>query len=84
MYLNEGQYFDVESDASLLVQLGELKTQYRQRSEALCNIKAEVNYCEHLVDQCRVRLFSGQFFTKTLVTAAFLHSIGIKKIKKLN
>ncbi|XP_047423970.1 kinesin-like protein KIF9 [Mugil cephalus] len=60
MRRDRGQYFDMdgEPDASLLVQLGELKTQYRQRYKALRNIKAEVNYCQHLVDQCRVRLFS--------------------------
>ncbi|XP_040921443.1 kinesin-like protein KIF9 [Toxotes jaculatrix] len=55
-----GQYLVAEEDpyAILLVQLRELKAVYRQRYEALHSIKAEVNYCEHLVDQCRVRLLS--------------------------
>ncbi|XP_041817732.1 kinesin-like protein KIF9 [Chelmon rostratus] len=47
-----------EPDATLLMQLRELKALYRQRYEVLHDIKAEVNYCQHLVDQCRVRLFS--------------------------
>ncbi|KAM9712859.1 kinesin-like protein KIF9 [Menidia menidia] len=43
---------------SLLVHFGELKARYRQRYEALRDIKAEVHYCNHLVDQCRVRLLT--------------------------
>lgn len=59
--LYEGQYLVVEGEpeANLLLQLKELKALYRQRYEALHSIKAEVNYCQHLVDQCRVRLLSG-------------------------
>ncbi|XP_060920514.1 kinesin-like protein KIF9 [Labrus mixtus] len=47
-----------EPDATSLMQLRELKALYRQRYEVLRDIKAEVNYCQHLVDQCRVRLLS--------------------------
>ncbi|XP_072235166.1 kinesin-like protein KIF9 [Leuresthes tenuis] len=54
---HKDQYLVLDGD-SLLVHLGELKAQYRQRYEALRDIKAEVNYCQHLVDQCRVRLLS--------------------------
>ncbi|XP_044194922.1 kinesin-like protein KIF9 isoform X1 [Thunnus albacares] len=56
----QGQYFSMEGepDATLLLQLRELKAHYRQRYEALRDIKAEVNYCQHLVDQCRLRLLS--------------------------
>ncbi|XP_071340945.1 kinesin-like protein KIF9 [Trachinotus anak] len=56
----QGQYLVMEEapDATLLLQLRELKALYRQRYEALRNINAEVNYCQHLVDQCRVRLLS--------------------------
>ncbi|XP_056219631.1 kinesin-like protein KIF9 isoform X2 [Seriola aureovittata] len=56
----QGQYLvmEEEPDATLLLQLRELKALYRQRYEALRNIKAEVNYCQHLVDQCRVHLLS--------------------------
>ncbi|XP_034428251.1 kinesin-like protein KIF9 isoform X2 [Hippoglossus hippoglossus] len=49
---------DEEPDAASLLQLRELKTLYRLRHVALHDIKAEVNYCEHLVHQCRVRLVS--------------------------
>uniref|UniRef100_A0A8C4FC62 Kinesin-like protein n=1 Tax=Dicentrarchus labrax TaxID=13489 RepID=A0A8C4FC62_DICLA len=47
-----------EPDATLLKKLRELKARYRQRYDVLGDIKAEVNYCQHLVDQCRVRLLS--------------------------
>lgn len=68
MFLYEGQYLVVEDepDATLLLQLREMKALYRQRYDALRNIKAEVNYCQHLVDQCRVRLLSGQFLQSLL------------------
>uniref|UniRef100_A0A665TST1 Kinesin motor domain-containing protein n=1 Tax=Echeneis naucrates TaxID=173247 RepID=A0A665TST1_ECHNA len=58
--LYEGQYLVMEEqpDAPLLLQLKQLKNIYRQRYEALCSMKAEVNYCQHLVDQCRVLLLS--------------------------
>ncbi|XP_054479156.1 kinesin-like protein KIF9 [Anoplopoma fimbria] len=56
----QGQYLVTEGkpDATSLMQLRELKARYRQRYEVLRDIKAEVNYCQHLVDQCRVRLLS--------------------------
>ncbi|XP_029385512.1 kinesin-like protein KIF9 [Echeneis naucrates] len=56
----KGQYLVMEEqpDAPLLLQLKQLKNIYRQRYEALCSMKAEVNYCQHLVDQCRVLLLS--------------------------
>ncbi|XP_074550027.1 kinesin-like protein KIF9 isoform X2 [Halichoeres trimaculatus] len=55
-----GQYLAMgdEPDATLLMQLRDLKALYRQRYKVLQDIKAEVNYCQHLVDQCRVRLLS--------------------------
>ncbi|XP_030254708.1 kinesin-like protein KIF9 [Sparus aurata] len=54
----EGEPLLQEPDASLLMRLRDLKALYRQRYEVLRDIKAEVNYCQHLVDQCRVRLLS--------------------------
>ncbi|XP_073343995.1 kinesin-like protein KIF9 [Pagrus major] len=54
----EGEPLLQEPDATQLMQLKELKALYRQRYEVLRDIKAEVNYCQHLVDQCRVRLLS--------------------------
>ncbi|XP_041824334.1 kinesin-like protein KIF9 isoform X2 [Melanotaenia boesemani] len=47
-----------QTEASLLMRLGELGAKYQQRYEALGDIKAEVNYCQHLVDKCRVCLLS--------------------------
>ncbi|CAJ1082581.1 kinesin-like protein KIF9 isoform X2 [Xyrichtys novacula] len=57
-----------EPDATLLMQLRELKALYRQRYEVLRDVKAEVNYCEHLVDQSRVRLLSEfeEWYEKSL------------------
>ncbi|CAB1349566.1 unnamed protein product [Coregonus sp. 'balchen'] len=47
-----------EAELSLVLRLRELKTQYRQQYEELCGTKAEVSYCQHLVDQCRTRLLT--------------------------
>ncbi|KAM6908128.1 kinesin-like protein KIF9 [Lycodopsis pacificus] len=56
----QGQYLvlEEEPDATSLMKLRELKGRYRQRYEVLRDIKADVNYCQHLVDQCRVHLLS--------------------------
>nr|XP_046227407.1 kinesin-like protein KIF9 [Scatophagus argus] len=54
----EEEALQQEPAASLLMQLRELKAVYRQRYKARGDINAEVNYCQHLVDQCRVRLLS--------------------------
>lgn len=48
-----------EAEVTLLIKLREAKDQYRQNYEELLSTKAEVQYCRHLVDQCRVRLFTG-------------------------
>ncbi|KAL1006914.1 hypothetical protein UPYG_G00078840 [Umbra pygmaea] len=47
-----------EKELSLVLHLRNLKTQYRQQYEDLCCVKAEVSYCQHLVDQCRTRLMT--------------------------
>ncbi|KAJ8375026.1 hypothetical protein SKAU_G00056060 [Synaphobranchus kaupii] len=47
-----------EAELALLLRLQDLKGQYRHQYKELRSTKAEVNYCEHLVDQCRTRLFS--------------------------
>ncbi|XP_068438196.1 kinesin-like protein KIF9 isoform X2 [Clinocottus analis] len=46
----QGQY--------LVTELRELKDHYRQRYKVLRDVKSEINYCQQLVDQCRVRLLS--------------------------
>ncbi|KAL7374132.1 hypothetical protein ABVT39_022718 [Epinephelus coioides] len=67
----QGQYLVMEGepDATSLMQLRELKALYRQRYGVLRDIKAEVNYCQHLVDQCRVRLLSEfeNWYTKSFL-----------------
>ncbi|KAF4089757.1 hypothetical protein AMELA_G00069680 [Ameiurus melas] len=47
-----------EAEVTLLIKLRGAKDQYRQNYEELLSTKAEVQYCRHLVDQCRMRLFS--------------------------
>ncbi|KAM4606780.1 kinesin-like protein KIF9 [Polymixia lowei] len=54
----EGELVLDEPEVTLVLRLGELKAQYRERYEELRSTKAEVNYCQHLVDQCRVRLLT--------------------------
>ncbi|TSL61289.1 Kinesin-like protein KIF9 [Bagarius yarrelli] len=47
-----------EAEVTLLMKLRETKDKYRQNYEELLSTKAEVQYCRHLVDQCRVRIFT--------------------------
>ncbi|KPP69352.1 kinesin-like protein KIF9-like [Scleropages formosus] len=54
----EGEPVMEEAELDLVLRLQELKTQYRQQYKELCSTRAEVNYCEHLVDQCRTRLLT--------------------------
>jgi len=50
-----------EAELSLLMQLKKLKNRYRQAYEDLRCTKTEVSYCQHLVNQCRTRLLTGDF-----------------------
>nr|XP_023688605.1 kinesin-like protein KIF9 isoform X2 [Paramormyrops kingsleyae] len=52
----EGQPVMEEEELTLVLRLQELKVQYRRQHEELGSSRAEVNYCQHLVDQCRIRL----------------------------
>ena len=47
-------------EEALVGRLGALRTRYRQHHDQLGPARAEVRYCQHLVDRCRVRLLSGQ------------------------
>ncbi|CAL8293817.1 unnamed protein product [Lota lota] len=47
-----------EAEVSLVRRLGDLRTRYRQHHAQLGPTRTEVRYCQHLVDQCRVRLLS--------------------------
>ncbi|KAL4635474.1 kinesin-like protein KIF9 [Arapaima gigas] len=52
----EGEPVMEEAELDLVLKLQELKTQYRQQYKELCSTRAEVSYCEHLVNRCRTRL----------------------------
>ncbi|XP_053355124.1 kinesin-like protein KIF9 [Clarias gariepinus] len=54
----EGEPVLDEAEVTLLLKLREAKDQYRQNYKELLGTRAEVQYCRHLVDQCRVRLFT--------------------------
>ncbi|XP_075070269.1 kinesin-like protein KIF9 isoform X2 [Mixophyes fleayi] len=53
---DEGQVIIDEQEFMLIVRLKDLKKQYRADFDELQNLKAEVQYCQKLVDQCRQRL----------------------------
>uniref|UniRef100_A0AAY4B0P5 Kinesin-like protein n=1 Tax=Denticeps clupeoides TaxID=299321 RepID=A0AAY4B0P5_9TELE len=55
---SEGEPVVEEAELALLLQLRELRTRYRHEYEELCRTRAEVNYCQNLVDQCRIRLLT--------------------------
>ncbi|XP_055063278.2 kinesin-like protein KIF9 isoform X2 [Misgurnus anguillicaudatus] len=62
---NQGQFVNAEgepvleeAELSLVMQLKELKSRYRKAYEDHNSIKAEVSYCQQLVNQCRVRLLT--------------------------
>ncbi|XP_074918246.1 kinesin-like protein KIF9 isoform X2 [Chelonoidis abingdonii] len=58
-YMNEeGQIIIDEEEFLLVMKLKDLKKQYRSDFDELRDLKAEVQYCQHLVDQCRNRLIS--------------------------
>ncbi|XP_077349676.1 kinesin-like protein KIF9 [Lithobates pipiens] len=53
---DEGQVIIDEQEFMLIVRLKDLKKQYRADYDELQDLKAEVQYCQKLVDQCRQRL----------------------------
>lgn len=56
----EGEPVLDEAELAVLISLRETKDRYRQVYEELLNTKAEVRYCQHLVNQCRKRLITGK------------------------
>lgn len=58
----EGEPVLEEEELSLVMQLKELKNRYRKIYEEYNGTKAEVSYCHNLVNQCRVRLLTGEHF----------------------
>ncbi|XP_062978516.1 kinesin-like protein KIF9 [Elgaria multicarinata webbii] len=58
-YLNdEGQIIIDEEEFLLYMKLQDLKKQCRADYHELHNLRSEVQYCQHLVDQCRSRLLT--------------------------
>ncbi|XP_042330465.1 kinesin-like protein KIF9 [Sceloporus undulatus] len=58
-YLNdEGQIIIDEEEFLLIIKLKDLRKQYRVDYNELQKLRSEVQYCQHLVDQCRNRLLT--------------------------
>ncbi|XP_042658188.1 kinesin-like protein KIF9 isoform X4 [Tyto alba] len=58
-YVDEkGQIIIDEKEFLLIVKLKDLKEEYRSGYAELQDLKAEIQYCQHLVDQCRNKLVS--------------------------
>ncbi|NXD88261.1 KIF9 protein, partial [Halcyon senegalensis] len=58
-YVDEkGQLIIDEEEFLLLTKLKDLKEEYRSGYAELQDLKAEIQYCQHLVDQCRKKLVS--------------------------
>lgn len=63
-YENKGLIIIDEEEFLLILKLKDLKKQYRSEYQDLRDLRAEIQYCEHLVDQCRHRLLTGAAFGK--------------------
>ncbi|NXX62024.1 KIF9 protein, partial [Scopus umbretta] len=58
-YVDEkGQIIIDEKEFLLIMKLKDLKEEYRSGYAELQDLKAEIQYCQHLVDQCRNKLIS--------------------------
>uniref|UniRef100_A0A8C7BT45 Kinesin-like protein n=1 Tax=Neovison vison TaxID=452646 RepID=A0A8C7BT45_NEOVI len=57
-YENKGLMIIDEEEFLLILKLKDLKKQYRAEYQDLRDLRAEIQYCQHLVDQCRHRLLT--------------------------
>ncbi|NXK20686.1 KIF9 protein, partial [Arenaria interpres] len=55
---DKGQIIIDEEEFLLIMKLKDLKEEYRSGYAELQDLKAEIQYCQHLVDQCRNKLIS--------------------------
>nr|XP_013015660.1 kinesin-like protein KIF9 isoform X3 [Cavia porcellus] len=55
-YENKGLMIIDEEEFLLILKLKDLKKQYRSKYQDLRDLRAEIQYCQRLVDQCRQRL----------------------------
>jgi len=71
-YNDDGEIIISEEEYVELKKVKEQKDVYREHFDELRSLKAEVQYCQKLVDQCRQRLIQGQHapasFTYCLVS----------------
>lgn len=58
-YNEDGDVVISEDEFMEIKKLKDLKSSYRTNYDELKNLKAEVQYCQRLVDQCRQRLIQG-------------------------
>ena len=56
----DGDVIISEQEFLEIKRLREQKNKYKTHFEELKNLKAEVQYCQRLVDQCRQRLIQGK------------------------
>ena len=59
MMNDDGDIIISEDEYLEICRLKDLKVAYRADFEELKQLKAEIQYCEPLVDQCRHRLIQG-------------------------
>ncbi|XP_064452971.1 kinesin-like protein KIF9 isoform X4 [Mirounga angustirostris] len=57
-YENKGLMIIDEEEFLMILKLKDLKKQYRAEYQDLRDLRAEIQYCQHLVDQCRHRLLT--------------------------
>ncbi|XP_069873645.1 kinesin-like protein KIF9 isoform X3 [Dipodomys merriami] len=57
-YESKGLMIIDEEEFLLIVKLKDLKKQYRSEYQELRDLRAEIQYCQRLVDQCRHRLLT--------------------------
>ncbi|XP_007470329.1 PREDICTED: kinesin-like protein KIF9 isoform X2 [Lipotes vexillifer] len=57
-YENKGLMIIDEEEFLLILKLKDLKKQYRTEYQDLQDLRAEIQYCQQLVDQCRHRLLT--------------------------
>ncbi|XP_054203507.1 kinesin-like protein KIF9 isoform X7 [Homo sapiens] len=67
-YENKGLMIIDEEEFLLILKLKDLKKQYRSEYQDLRDLRAEIQYCQHLVDQCRHRLLMGATVGKNLTS----------------
>jgi len=62
-YNEDGDVVISEEEFLEIKRLKDLKSTYRTDHDELKNLKAEVQYCQRLVDQCRQRLIQGMLLS---------------------